>query len=95
MRKLLLSLPLALTTFLFVGYYETQWAEDNRLIFFIKKSPTFKIAFVNFVDSDADDKPLEKLTDKQRKHVIDYCKYRLGIDTTLTSQAELEICKGR
>lgn len=95
MRKLLLSLPLVLTTVLFVGYYETQWAEDNRLIFFIKKSPTFQIAFVNFFDSDADDKPLEKLTDQQRIHVIDYCKYRLGIDTTLASQAELEICKGR
>lgn len=95
MKKILFALPFALIAALFVGYYETQWAEDNRLIFFIKQSPTFQIAFVNIHDSDADDKPLDKLTDQQRQYVIDYCKYRLGIETALTTQAELELCKGR
>jgi hypothetical protein len=95
MKKTLFPLPFALIAALFVGYYETQWAEDNRLIFFIKQSPTFQFAFVNIFDSDADDRPLDKLTDEQRKYVIDYCKYRLGIETTLTTQAELEVCKGR
>lgn len=53
------------------------------------------MTFVNIFDSDADDKPLNELDEEQRKQVIDYCKYRLGIDTTLKTQAELEACKAR
>jgi hypothetical protein len=95
MKTLIFLIPLSLVSILFTGYYETRWAEDNRIIFFIKSAPTFQICFESLFDSDADDKPLERLSRKEREQVVKYCKYRLGIDTALATQAELNICKGR
>ena len=46
-----LALSLMTTTLLVAwlttGVYKTRFAEDNRLVFFIKKQPTFQVAFVN------------------------------------------------
>lgn len=78
-----------------VGFYETRFAEDNRRVFFLKKHPTLQIEFVNIFASDQDEKPLQKLSTKEQQQVIDYCRYRLGIDTQLQTQAELNICKQR
>ncbi|MBD8495783.1 hypothetical protein IFR09_17795 [Pseudomonas syringae] len=95
MKKLIALSALALVAALFVGYYETRWAEDNKTVFFIKQHPTFQLEFVNLFASDADDKPLAALTPQERQEVMDYCKYRLGIVTRLETQAELEACKER
>lgn len=77
-----------------VGFYETYFAEDNRTVFFIKKYPTLQIRFENIFLSDQDDKPLSRLSDEERDVVIAYCKYRLGIETELKTQDELDACKG-
>lgn len=95
MKKIIAVLAITLFAALFIGYYETRWAEDNKTVFFIKKQPTLQLEFVNIFDSDADDKPLHKLDQEERQLVIDYCKYRLGIVTQLNNQEELEACKGR
>lgn len=95
MKKIIAALAIILLAALFTGYYETRWAEDNKAVFFIKKQPTLQLEFVNIFASDADDKPLHKLDQEERKLVIDYCKYRLGIVTQLNSQEELDACKGR
>lgn len=95
MKKIIAALAIILLAALFIGYYETRWAEDNKTVFFIKNQPTLQLEFVNIFDSDADDKPLHKLDQEERQLVIDYCKYRLGIVTRLNSQEELEACKGR
>ncbi len=62
-------------------------------MFFIKSSPTLQVRFENIFLTDADDKPLERLSDEERGLVIAYCKYRLGIETELDTQDELNVCK--
>jgi hypothetical protein len=49
--------------------------------------------FENIFANLRDDKKLSKLDIQERQKVIDYCKYRLGIDTTLETQDDLERCK--
>lgn len=78
-----------------IGVYETYFAEDNRMVFFIKKHPTLQVRFENIFLTDEDDKPLDRLSDEELRTVISYCKYRLGIDTVLKTQTELEGCKQR
>ncbi|MBU1332176.1 MAG: hypothetical protein KJ884_08110 [Gammaproteobacteria bacterium] len=95
MKKLIAFTAFALLGVLYVGYYESLDDAEVNKVFFIKKSPTLQIKFRNLFANDADDKPLAKLTASQREQVIDYCKYRLGIETTLSSQEELEACKQR
>jgi hypothetical protein len=95
MKKSIVITILGLLAVLFVGYYESLDDAEVNKVFFIKKSPTLQIKFRNLFANDADDKPLERLTDDQREQVIDYCKYRLGIETALHNQEELEACKQR
>jgi hypothetical protein len=90
----LLMLALA-SLWLSVGFYETRFAEDNRVVFFIKKHPALQVQFENIFLADEDEKPLERLSDEERRAVINYCKYRLGIETELKRQEELETCKQR
>lgn len=78
-----------------VGVYETRFAEDNRVVLFIKKHPTLQVQFVNIFLTDEDEKLLDQLSDEERRTVINYCKYRLGIETGLRTQEELETCKQR
>jgi hypothetical protein len=78
-----------------VGVYETRFAEDNRVVFFIKKHPTLQVQFVNIFLTDEDEKLLDQLSDEERRMVINYCKYRLGIETGLRTHEELETCKQR
>ncbi|MCY1431945.1 hypothetical protein D9M71_479240 [compost metagenome] len=95
MKNLVLPLVLALLAGLFIGYYDTRYAEDNKRVFFIKKQPTFQVEFENLFANDADNKKLPELNDEERKIVLNYCKYRLGIETNLKTQDELEMCKKR
>ncbi len=92
--KTLLFLVLAFS-WLNVGVYETRFAEDNRVVLFIKKHPTLQVQFVNIFLTDEDEKLLDQLSDEERRTVINYCKYRLGIETGLRTQEELETCKQR
>lgn len=95
MKKLIALVILGLLAVLYIGYYESLGDAEVNKVFFIKKSPTLQIKFRHLFANEADDKPLEKLTSEQRKQVIDYCKYRLGIETALNNQDELEMCKQR
>lgn len=78
---------------LYVGVYEKMEDAYPEKVFFIKKSPTFQISFENIFANESDDKKLSELSDSDRYLVIQYCKYRLGITTTLQSQQELDQCK--
>ncbi|MGG2019438.1 hypothetical protein AB1J88_05300 [Pseudomonas sp. S8] len=78
-----------------VGFYnEVSDGEVNR-IFFIKKKPTMRVKFINTHANDGNYRRVEKLTNEQRQDIIDYCKYRLGIDTKASTQAEIEMCAKR
>lgn len=82
-----------LLSMLFIGFYETHWAEDNKIVFFIKKKPTLQIEFVNFFATDSEDKSkLHKLDKNERQLVIDYCKYHLGIEIEMKNQEEMDSC---
>ncbi|MDM8350830.1 hypothetical protein P8H27_18290 [Pseudomonas sp. sp1636] len=95
MKKLIILIALLLAAVLFVGYYKAIDDAELNTVFFIKKSPTFQVKFENLFANDADNKKLHELSGEERELVIDYCKYRLGIETELKSQAELEVCKER
>ena len=94
-KKIILVLTILALSFLWlnVGVYETYFAEDNRSVFFIKKHPTLQVRFENIFLTDEDDKPIGRLSDEERRIVINYCKYRLGIETKLRTQEELEASK--
>jgi hypothetical protein len=92
MKKLIfLLMPLA-PIILYTGYYETQWAEDNRIVFFIKKEPTLQIAFTNMFSRDSDLKDVHKLSKQERREAIEFCRFFSGLYTELKSQTELEAC---
>ncbi len=95
MKKLTALLLGLCVAHIYVGFYKTRWAEDNKRVFFIKKYPSLQVEFVNLFASDADDKSLYQLSPLERTVVRDYCKYRLGIETELKTQAELNACKAR
>jgi hypothetical protein len=95
MKKTLATITLILIANLYIGYYETRYVEDNRIVFFIKKQPTLQVKFENLFVNDADSKRLADLNMVEINIIRNYCKYRLGIDTWLQSQEELEDCKAR
>jgi hypothetical protein len=95
MKKSLLIIVLTLLAVLFIGYYEVLEDAETHSVLFIKKSPTLQVKFRHLFANDADDKLLNQLSDEERRVVINYCKYRLGIETELKTQEELEACKQR
>ncbi|WP_347911608.1 hypothetical protein [Pseudomonas grandcourensis] len=95
MKPLLIIFPIALLAFLYIGFYEKMEDAYPEKVFFIKKSPTLQMKFENIFAYESDDKKLSELSDTERQLVIQYCKYRLGVITTLKSQNELEECKKR
>ncbi|WP_349306210.1 hypothetical protein [Pseudomonas sp. Seg1] len=95
MRSLIFFAALALAAALFVGYYEKMEDADPEKVFFLKKHPTLKMHFVNIFAYERDDKHLSELDDEEKRQVIDYCKYRLGIATDLKDQQALDACKQR
>ncbi|WP_324732950.1 hypothetical protein [Pseudomonas paeninsulae] len=90
--KIILVLTIFALSFVWlkIGVYETHFAEDNRLVFFFKKHPVLQIRFENIFLTDEDDKPVGRLSDEERRAVINYCKYRLAIETELKTQVELD-----
>ncbi|GFM67725.1 hypothetical protein K5D57_01015 [Pseudomonas cichorii] len=95
MKKIIALLTLTLIAWLFIGCYESIDDAEVNTVFFIKKRPTLQLKFVNLFANDADDKKLHELNEEQRELVINYCKYRLGIETLLVNEAELGECKKR
>jgi hypothetical protein len=92
MRLMVVAALLGLIATLNVGYYnEVSDGEVNK-VFFLKKSPTLRVQFFNIHANDGDYRKLENLTDDYRQKIIDYCKYRLGIETELKTQADVEVC---
>ena len=95
MKKFAILLSLSILAVLFIGYYKAIDDAEINTVFFIKKQPTFQVKFVNLFANDADSKKLHELSTEERHLVIDYCKYRLGIETDLKTQEELESCEQR
>lgn len=75
------------------GYYIYLEDAEPERIFFKKRFLSPQVRFDNIFANEADDVILEQLTFEQRNKVIVYCKYRLGIITELTNDADLERCK--
>lgn len=92
MNKLLIASTLVVVTILYVGYYEALEDGDIETIVFIKKHPTFQIKFWNIHANDGEIRKVERLTAEERGWIIDYCRYRLGIDTDLKTQDDVEMC---
>ncbi|MBB6158531.1 hypothetical protein HDC30_005789 [Pseudomonas sp. JAI115] len=92
MKILLLVGLLALIGVLNVGYYNEVSDGEVNTIFFIKKSPTLRMHFFNIHANDGDYRKVESLSDEYRQDIIDYCKYRLGIETEVKNQADVEMC---
>ncbi|WLI11671.1 MULTISPECIES: hypothetical protein [Pseudomonas] len=93
MKKLLIVAVLTLVAALYVGYYEALEDGDVETILFIKKHPTFQMKFYNIHANDGEIRKVERLTDDERNKIIDYCKYRLGFDTKVKTQNDVEICR--
>ncbi len=92
---ILLVMLVAFLVWLNVGCYKTYFAEDNQVVFFVKKHLSFQVRYENIYLTDENEKPLGRLNDEERGVVISYCKYRLGIETQLRTQEELDACKQR
>ena len=88
MKKLVIATVLAV---LYIGYYQALEDSDIETIFFIKKYPTFQMKFFNIHANDGEIRQVERLTDKERKWIIEYCRYRLGINTELKKQNDIEV----
>jgi hypothetical protein len=93
MKRLLALALLCLLAALNIGYYEALEDGDVERIFFIKKYPTLQMRFYNIHANDGEIRKVATLSDEQRKKIIDYCKYRLGIDTALLTQDDVELCR--
>lgn len=95
MKKIISIIALMTIAHLYIGYYISLDIEDPRYMAFIKKYPTLQLRFENIYTSDRDSRSLAELSEVELKTVQDYCKYRLGIETELNSQEDLEACKKR
>ncbi|AIS15061.1 hypothetical protein JM49_26310 [Pseudomonas chlororaphis subsp. aurantiaca] len=93
MKKLFIAAALALLAVLYIGYYEALEDGDIETIFFIKKHPTFQVKFYNIHANDGEIRQVERLTEEERKWIIDYCRYRLGIESDLKTQDDVEMCR--
>lgn len=93
MKKLLITAILAVMAVLYIGYYEALEDGDIETILFIKKHPTLQLKFYNIHANDGEIREIERLSDEERQLIIDYCRYRLGIDTQLKSQDDVERCR--
>ena len=92
MKTLGVALVLAVLAMIYIGYYQALEDGDIETILFIKRYPTFRIKFINIHANDGEIRQVERLTDKERMWIIDYCRYRLGINTELKIQNDIERC---
>ena len=93
MKTLLFIAVLSLVSVLYVGYYEALEDGDIETILFIKKHPVLQMKFYNIHANDGDIRQVERLTSEECKRTIDYCRYRLGVDTDLRMQDDVEMCR--
>ncbi|MGY2292904.1 hypothetical protein ACW9H6_24460 [Pseudomonas sp. SDO528_S397] len=93
MKKVIALIFLVLVAVLYVGYYEALEDGDIETILFIKKHPTFQMKFYNIHANDGEIRQVERLTEQERQWIMDYCRYRLGIDTDLKTQNDVEVCR--
>ncbi|WP_122315725.1 hypothetical protein [Pseudomonas cichorii] len=93
MKKLMIAAILAVLAVLYVGYYEALEDGDIETVIFIKKHPTFQVKFYNIHANDGEVRRVERLSNEERELIIDYCRYKLGIDTELSMQNEVEACR--
>lgn len=93
MKKLLIAAALALLAVLYIGYYEALEDGDIEMMLFNKKYPSFQVRFYNIHANDGEIRKVEHLTEEERKWIIDYCRYRLGIETDLKTQDDVEMCR--
>ncbi len=95
MKTLLIAAILSLVATLYVGYYDALEDGDIETIVFIKKHPTFQMKFYNIHANDGEIRKVERLTAEERGWIIDNCRYRLGIDTDLKSQEDVDMCRNK
>ncbi|MGG7671236.1 hypothetical protein [Pseudomonas sp. WC2] len=91
MKKLSIAAILVVVTMLYIGYYEALEDGDIETIVFIKRHSTFQMKFYNIHANDGEIRTVERLTAEQG-WIIDYCRYRLGIDTDLSTQDDVDMC---
>lgn len=92
MKKITALIITFLVTLPFVGYYEHHEEIGSYPVIFIKKEPTSQIIFYRIFHPNFET-GLHELTDLQRQKMIDYCKYRLGIETQLKTEKEFRTCR--
>ncbi|WP_029526953.1 hypothetical protein [Pseudomonas chlororaphis] len=92
MKTLLIATALTLLAVFYVGYYQALEDGDIETIVFIKQHPTVQMKFYNLHANDGEIRRVEHLSEQERRWIIDYCRYRLGIDTALTRQDDVETC---
>lgn len=92
MKTLLIATALTLLAVFYVGYYQALEDGDIETIVFVKQHPTLQMKFYNLHANDGEIRRVERLTEQERRWIIDYCRYRLGIDTALTRQDDVETC---
>lgn len=92
MKKIIALLAMILITVPFIGYYEHIGENSAHPVFFIKKKPTLQIIFHRIFHPNFET-GLHELTDLQRQKMIDYCVYRLGIETQLKTEKEFRTCR--
>lgn len=76
-----------------MGYYQAPEDGDMETILFIKKHRPAPLKFYSIYANDGEIREVARLDDEERKLIIDYCRYRFGIDTELKSQDEVEGCR--
>lgn len=92
MKKLLIAAILVVTTMLYVGYNEALEDGDIETIVFIKKHPTFQIKFYNIHANDGEIRKGRAPGGGGAGGISDYCWYRLGIATDLSTQDDVDMC---
>lgn len=93
MKKLWVALVLSVLAVIYIGYYQALEDGDIETILFVKRYPTFQMKFFNIHANDGEIRQVERLTNEEREWIIDYCRYRLGINTKLKTQDDIERCR--
>jgi hypothetical protein len=85
----------AMTCWPLLGYYESREGDQTSRVYFLKHKPTLQVRFENIFANGQAPRPLEQLSEEERQVAIDYCLFRLGIESPLQTQQQLELCTAR
>ena len=77
---------------LFVGVQEGIDYEDDYIVLFIKKYPTYKIFFYNAYNDAGDHPEIEDLDRKSLEDLVSFCKYRFGFAATISDIEQIRMC---